>query len=81
MKKLRVFLADDHPVVRGGLKGLLASQPDMEVVGEAGDGAASVRGVLELRPDVAIMDVSLPVLGGAEATEEIRRTSAEIFGT
>lgn len=73
MSKLRVFLADDHPVVRAGLKSLIDAQPDMAVVGEAGDGAETVRGVLELRPDVAVVDVSMPRVGGAEATERIRR--------
>ena len=73
MGKLRVFLADDHPIVRGGLKGLIDAQPDMEVVGEAADGTAAVRDAPALRPDVAVMDVSMPGLGGAEATERLRR--------
>lgn len=72
MSKLRVFVADDHPVVRSGLKGLIDAQPDMAVVGEAFDGAGAVRGVAELRPDVVVMDVSMPGVGGAEATERIR---------
>lgn len=73
MTKLRVFLADDHPVVRNGLRGLIAAEPDMAVVGEAFDGAAAVREVVELRPDVVVMDVSMPGLGGAEATARIRQ--------
>jgi DNA-binding NarL/FixJ family response regulator len=77
MSKLRVFLADDHPVVRGGLRGLLDAQPDMEVVGEAADGAAAVRDAPAVRPDVVVMDVSMPGLGGAEATEQLRRKSPE----
>jgi DNA-binding NarL/FixJ family response regulator len=71
--KLRVFLADDHPIVRGGLRALLDAQPDIEVVAEAGDGSAAVRGVLAARPDVAVLDVSMPGLGGAEAAARIRR--------
>jgi DNA-binding NarL/FixJ family response regulator len=72
VKKLRVFLADDHPVLRGGLRGLIDAQPDMEVVGEAGDGAAAVRGVVESLPDVAILDVSMPVLSGSEVAAQVR---------
>jgi DNA-binding NarL/FixJ family response regulator len=71
--KLRVFVADDHPIVRGGLRTLIDAQPDMEVVGEAYDGAGSVRGARDLRPDVLVMDVSMPGLGGAPATEEVCR--------
>jgi len=68
VKKLRVYLADDHPVVRNGLRVLLEAQPDMEVVGEAQDGAAAIRGVRDLLPDVVILDISMPGVGGAEAT-------------
>ena len=78
MSKVRVFLADDHPVVRGGLRALVDAQSDMEVVGEAGDGLATVQGVQELRPDVALMDLSMPGLGGGEATERIRQTCPEV---
>ena len=67
MTKLRIFLADDHPVVRGGLKGLIDAQPDMEVVGEAWTGDDAVKAALELRPDVVVMDVSMPETGGAAA--------------
>jgi DNA-binding NarL/FixJ family response regulator len=73
-----VFLADDHPIMRSGLRGLIDAQPDMEVVGEAFDGAAAVRGVLDLRPDVVVMDVSMPGVGGAEATERIRDGSPTV---
>jgi DNA-binding NarL/FixJ family response regulator len=71
--KLRVFLADDHPVVRGGLRALLDAQPDMEVVGEAADGAATMRDAPGLRPDVVVLDVSMPGLSGAEAAVALRR--------
>jgi DNA-binding NarL/FixJ family response regulator len=73
MSKLRIFLADDHPVVRNGLRSHIEVQPDMEVVGEAADGVAAVQGVLDSRPDVAVIDVSLPVASGAEAAARIRR--------
>src|SRR5262249_55474870 len=70
--KLRVLLADDHNVVRAGLRALIDAQDDMEVVAEAADGEDACRMALELRPDVAVMDVSMPRLGGAQATELIR---------
>jgi DNA-binding NarL/FixJ family response regulator len=75
MGKLRVVLADDHPIVRGGLRTLIEGQPDMEVVGEASDGLAAVRVVAELTPDLVVMDVSMPALGGAEATERIKQAN------
>lgn len=75
VNNLRVFLVDDHPIVRDGLKALVEAQSDMVVVGEAGDGLVAVQSVAEVSPDVVVMDVSLPGLGGAEATEQIRRTS------
>jgi DNA-binding NarL/FixJ family response regulator len=78
VEKLRVFLADDHPVVRCGLKGLINSEPDMEVVGEAWDGAATIRDVLFLRPDVVVMDVSMPGVDGVVATERIRRDAPDV---
>jgi DNA-binding NarL/FixJ family response regulator len=73
MPDLRVFLADDHAVVREGLKSLIDAQPGMTVVGEAADGLAACEQVLELQPDVVVMDVSMPGVGGAQATERIRR--------
>ncbi|HEU4405612.1 MAG TPA: response regulator transcription factor [Polyangiaceae bacterium] len=77
MTKLQIFLADDHPIVRSGLRGLLEAQPDMAVVGEAVDGASAVRAVTDLQSDrkvdVVVMDVSMPGLGGAEATEWLHR--------
>jgi DNA-binding NarL/FixJ family response regulator len=78
MVKLRIFLADDHPVVRSGLKGFIDSQPDMEVIGEAWDGSAAVRSSLEMCPDVVVMDVSMPGLSGHEATRRIRTDNPTI---
>lgn len=72
MKKLSVFIADDHAIVREGIKMLINAQPDMQIVGEAGDGDAAWRLAKDLMPDVIIMDVSLPLLNGAEATERLR---------
>jgi DNA-binding NarL/FixJ family response regulator len=68
---IRVLLVDDHPVVRSGLAGLLASEPDIEVVGEAGDGETGVGLALDLRPDLVLMDLRMPLLDGADATARI----------
>ncbi|MBX9681552.1 MAG: response regulator transcription factor [Gemmataceae bacterium] len=73
MPKLRVLIADDHPMLRSGLRGLIDVQPDMDVVGEASDGAAAIQMASDVRPDVVVMDVSMPGMGGAEATEQMRR--------
>lgn len=75
---LRVVLADDHAVVREGLKSLINSQPDMIVVGEADDGESACRVAMELLPDVLVIDLSMPLLGGAEATARIRRDSPQV---
>lgn len=73
MDKLRVLLADDHMIVREGLKSLINAQPDMHVVGEAETGAAACARARELAPDVVVMDVSMPEMSGAQATERLRR--------
>jgi DNA-binding NarL/FixJ family response regulator len=73
MGDIRVFLADDHAVVREGLKALITGQPGMAVVGEAADGLAACEQVPRLRPDVVVMDVSMPGLAGAQATERLRQ--------
>ncbi|WP_438854685.1 response regulator [Agromyces sp. M3QZ16-3] len=68
---IRVVVADDHPIVRAGIVGLLESEPGIEVVGEAVDGAEAVALATELRPDLVLMDLRMPVLDGAAATERI----------
>ncbi|WP_285821161.1 response regulator transcription factor [Cellulosimicrobium sp. Marseille-Q4280] len=68
---VRVLVVDDHPVVRSGLVGMLSAEPDLEVVGEAGDGAQAVALAGELAPDVVLMDLRMPVLDGVGATAEI----------
>lgn len=73
MAEVRVFLADDHAIVRGGLKALIDAQPGMTVVGEAADGLEACALVAALRPDVVVMDVSMPGLTGSLATERLRR--------
>jgi DNA-binding NarL/FixJ family response regulator len=71
MTALRLAIADDHPIVRSGLRALLESQSDFLVVGEVADGQAAVELAAELAPEIFVMDISLPVLGGAEATRRI----------
>ncbi|MEP6921675.1 MAG: response regulator transcription factor [bacterium] len=78
MSKLRIFLADDHMVVREGLKTLINSQPDMEVVGEAENGRDAVERALTLLPDVVVMDISMPEMNGVEATERLRKECPQI---
>ncbi len=68
---VRVLVADDHPVVRSGLVGLLTVEPDVVVVGEVADGAAAVAAAHDLRPDLVLMDLRMPVLDGAAATARI----------
>ena len=71
MDNIRVLIADDHAIVRTGLAALLDTEPGIEVVGEAADGAAAVKTALKLRPDVVIMDLMMPVMDGVEATGQI----------
>jgi two-component system response regulator NreC len=71
MKKLRILLADDHIVMRTGLRALLERQPNLEVVGESENGRETVGLAASLRPDVVVMDVGMPVLNGIEATQMI----------
>src|SRR5438270_13735035 len=73
MSKIRVLLADDHAVVREGLRALLDATPDIEVVGEAETGRLAVQLALKLQPDVVVMDVVMPQLNGVEATRQILR--------
>ena len=71
MKRIRILLADDHAVVRQGFKMLLDAQPDMEIVGEAGNGRQAVDLAEQLRPDLVVMDVAMPELNGIEATRRL----------
>src|SRR2546428_3589555 len=69
----RILIADDHSVVRQGLRMFLALDPDLEVVAEATDGAEALRLARELQPDVVLMDLLMPAMDGIAATQEIRR--------
>jgi DNA-binding NarL/FixJ family response regulator len=78
MAKLRVFLAEDHAVMREGLKLLVNTQPDMEVIGEAGDGRSAWQQTLELLPDVVVMDISMPEVSGAQAARLLKESSPQV---
>jgi DNA-binding NarL/FixJ family response regulator len=77
MGRIRIVIADDHPVVRAGLHDLLRSQPDFEIVGEASNGVEAVTLVNQVRPDVVLMDLRMTLLDGAGATEEILARHAQ----
>jgi DNA-binding NarL/FixJ family response regulator len=80
---IRILIADDHDVVRSGLRHVIEAQPNWQVVAEAGDGNEAVQKALETKPDVAVIDYSLPLINGVEATRQIRsaqpRTEVLIF--
>lgn len=78
MKKIRILLADDHKLMRSGLRLLIEQQPDLTVVGEAADGREAVALAKSLRPDVAVMDISMPNLNGIEAAHQITQSHAEL---
>ncbi len=78
MSKLRILLADDHTLVRQGFKRILEDQPDWSVVAEASDGREAMRLALELQPDVAILDVAMPLMNGVDAAAQIVRRAPSI---
>ncbi len=73
MSKIRVLIADDHAILREGVRALLQLQPDMEVVGEASNGTEAIEQVGKLDPDVLLMDIAMPGLGGIEAALELKK--------
>jgi DNA-binding NarL/FixJ family response regulator len=78
MDKLRILLADDHTLVRKGLRKIIEEHGDWEVVAETGDGRDAVVQALALKPNVAILDVGMPMLGGIEATRQIVRKNSDV---
>lgn len=74
---IRILIVDDHSVVRQGLKMFLGTDPDLEIIGEARDGAEALKMVLQLHPDVVLMDLLMPVMDGISATAAIRREAPE----
>ena len=77
MKRIRILVADDHALLRRGLVTLLNYQKDLAVVGEAANGRETVKKAAELKPDVVILDLSMPLMDGVEVTQKIRETQSE----
>ncbi|MCJ7619087.1 MAG: response regulator transcription factor [Anaerolineae bacterium] len=78
MRKTMVLLAEDHTIVRKGLRSLLETQAGIEVIGEAGDGREAIRQVEQQRPDIVLMDITMPGLNGLEATRQIKKRFPEV---
>lgn len=78
MARIRVLVADDHAIVREGVRMILGQEPDIEVVGEAGDGQQALDLVATVHPQVVIMDISMPGVGGIEATQRLKATHPEV---
>lgn len=77
MSKIKLLLVDDHEIVRAGLRMLFSAENDMEIIGEVGSGDEAVQAVQQLHPDVVIMDVAMPGIGGIEATRRIKQNSPD----
>ena len=73
MAKIRILITDDHTLFRQGIKTLLGAESDLEIVGEAANGAEAVEKVPELRPDIVLMDIGMPGLSSFEATRQIKK--------
>lgn len=78
MSTLRITLGDDHTIVRQGLRKILEQNPSWQVVAESGDGRDAIRQAVELRPDVAVLDIGMPMLNGIEATRQITRQAPQV---
>ncbi len=77
INKIRILIADDHPVVRDGLNAILETQPDFEVIGEASDGGETIAQVEKLQPDVLLLDLDMPVMDGLQALQQIMKQRPE----
>lgn len=73
MKKVRLVVVDDHALFRAGLVSLLAQMPELEVVGEAGNGRQAIEVIQRTRPDIALIDVNMPEMGGVETVEALQK--------
>jgi two-component system response regulator NreC len=78
MDKIRILLADDHTILRAGIRALLEDEPDMAVIGEAEDGRIAVKLTCQLLPDVVLMDIAMPLLNGLEATRQIKHDCPQV---
>lgn len=78
MEKIRILIADDHTILRDGIRSLLSDVPEFQVIGEADDGHTAVQMACELEPDVILLDIAMPVLNGLEATRQIRRYAPRV---
>jgi DNA-binding NarL/FixJ family response regulator len=78
MKKIRVLLVDDHAILREGIKALLEKQDDIEVVAEAADGREAIPKAVQFRPDVVVLDISMPTMDGLESTRQMKRENPDI---
>jgi two-component system, NarL family, response regulator NreC len=78
MDKIRILIGDDHTLLRQGLRKILEEQPGWQIVAEAGDGREAVRHAIALRPDVAVLDIGMPLLNGIEATRQIARRAPNV---
>ena len=78
MMTITVFLVDDHAVVRDGLRVLLGSQPDIEVIGDAADGRSAIQQIEQLRPHIVVMDIAMPEMNGIETLKAIKKNHPDI---
>ncbi|HEY4385310.1 MAG TPA: response regulator transcription factor, partial [Ktedonobacteraceae bacterium] len=76
--KIRILLADDHTILRAGLKMMLNAQPDLEIVGEAQDGRQAIQEAQRLQPDIILMDITMPDINGIEATKQVKKLLPDV---
>lgn len=78
MSKMKVLIVDDHVIVREGLRALLETQPDIKIVGEAANGQEALNKVVEVKPDIVLMDITMPGINGLEATRQIKQRNPDV---